>query len=126
MNSRIPDTALSAMFAGDAPFTIRGLRTDYSPSRAPEPNQALCVQLAEEKVCQDVGLIADWIAGSDDVREMSAYFGEISTPEIVRLMFNGRCNKDQALAAITELRKRFVADKQEFIAEQTAQIAQES
>jgi hypothetical protein len=72
--------------------------------------------LGQEKLCQDVDLFGDFLAGSLGEREPSAYFGPISTPDLVRqILLNANANNEQIAAAARELRLRFVADKTELV-----------
>lgn len=107
-------------------YSLRSMRTDFAPVREVAPNPALCQRIAEEKVCEDVELIADFLGGSDDVPEISSYFDFISTPQLVQMLFGGRATQEQYEAACLELRARFIAEKQDFINQKAAQIAQET
>ena len=66
------------------------------------------LELGRERVCKDLDLYADWLAGSDHVREMSLYFGAISVPELVEIQLNPKATAEQVHVASCELRNRFL------------------
>ena len=68
------------------------------------------LELGRERVCKDLDLYADWLAGSDHVREPAThgYFGLISVPELVAMQLHPSATEYQRSSACLELRWRFL------------------
>jgi hypothetical protein len=79
--------------------------------------------IAEDAACQDFAAIVEWLQCDHGERQTSAYFGPISTEEIVLLMLGGRINAEQALACCRELRRRFIAENEDFIDDKAKEMA---
>jgi hypothetical protein len=93
----------------------------FEPDDAIDP--ALQREIAQDQACQDFAAIVEWLQCDHGERQTSAYFGPISTEEIVRLMFGGRINAEQALACCSEVRRRFIAENDCFIDDKQKEIA---
>lgn len=99
----------------DRPATDAELASFYGT-----PLSASAIELAQEKVCQDVDLFADFIAGDMGEREHSA-LGAISVTGLVReILLNPKATDAQLAAAARELRTRYLADKEELVLELAA------
>lgn len=82
-------------------------RVDREPRHIPSP--ATCRELAMDDFLADTELFADWIACANPNREPSAFFGPISTEELLRLLLNVRkVNAEQIVAGWKELQQRYV------------------
>ena len=67
---------------------------------------------------------SDWLCAADDDREMSAYFGNISTPELfASVLLQDRATDAQIVAAWKEARRRFLEGKEDRIADEFARLA---
>lgn len=79
--------------------------------------------MAEEEACNDVEQFAGWIESVSDDREPCAYFGPISTPELVRLMLGGRATKEQYEMLCRELRERYLNEFGKQIEQRAMELA---
>ena len=93
---------------------------DRSDSR---PVLSIHRQIAQEKLTEDVTLIADWLCVASEDPEPSEYWGEISTNELAQQAFSGKLNAEQCKAAMDELRKRYLENNESRIAFDAARIA---
>ena len=81
--------------------------------------------MAVERVCGDVEAFASFLESSSNDRQASAYFGQISTPELVsKILLNPAATKDQTHAAIGEIRQRYLEDQAAEVAHQMKEIQQ--
>lgn len=73
-------------------------------------------QLAEEQVCEELGIFSAWVDQAEDRREPCAYFGPISTTDLfVQVLLNDKSNDAQLAAAAREIRRRFLADEATYV-----------
>jgi hypothetical protein len=80
---------------------------DREPRHVPSPE--ICRELAMDEFLADTEKFADWVACANPNREPSAYFGPISTEELLRLLLNVRkVNAEQMVAAWKEVQQRYV------------------
>jgi len=81
--------------------------------------------MAVDRVCGDVEAFASFLESSGDDRQASAYFGPISTPDLVsKILLNQAATKDQLHAAIGEIRQRYLKDQAAEVAHQMMEIQQ--
>jgi hypothetical protein len=70
---------------------------------------AVAIAIGEQT--NDVEAFSGWLESASDDREPCAYFGNISTPDLVRqIVLNPNANAEQHHAACMELRSRYLAD----------------
>jgi maltose-binding protein MalE len=77
--------------------------------------------IATEEACADVEQFAGWIESAPEDREMSTYWGPISTPDLVRTMLSGMANAEQCEMVCRDLRERYLKE----FSKQIEQRAQE-
>lgn len=78
----------------------------------PEVTEA-AIQIGREQVCQDVESFADWLACASSEREDCAYFGPISSHELIaEIVMQDRATIDQVGQAMREIRRRYLEDNQ--------------
>jgi hypothetical protein len=83
--------------------------------RVPEPLADWAIEQGEQKALDSAETFCDWLCGAPDEREQSAYFGPISTWELQSLLLNPQSNDAQRKAACDEMRKRYLAEKAEWV-----------
>lgn len=93
----------------------------FEPDDAIDP--ALQREIATDAACQDFAAIVEWLQSDHGERQTSAYFGPISSEEIVRLMFGDKANDAQLGACCRELRRRFIAENEDFIDDKVKEMA---
>lgn len=86
--------------------------------------QEHAVELAEEQICT-AERFGGWLQSVDDVRHMSATWGMIGNAELVTLALSRWSVPEQTHAAIRTLRRRFLAEHCEEIAQTVANLMQE-
>jgi hypothetical protein len=76
-----------------------------------EVSALTCREIAVEEAINDVEQFAGWLESVSDERLPCAYFGPISSPDLVRqIVLNASANAEQHHAACLELRKRYLDD----------------
>jgi hypothetical protein len=69
---------------------------------------------------------SDWLCAEDDDRQMSAFFGAISTPELfASVLLQDRATDAQIVAAWKEARQRFLEGKADRIADEFKRLAEQ-
>jgi hypothetical protein len=82
-------------------------------------------EIAVEEHCNDVEEFAGWLESVSEDREMSAFFGPIGTPDLVRLVILGAGATDQQYAAACkELRVRYLKSYAHTLAKRILQMEQ--
>lgn len=75
--------------------------------------------MAEEKVCADVETFGAFLNCVDGDCKPCAYFGPISTPDLVsQILLNPSATAEQLKAAATELRARYLEDQRVSVAQE--------
>jgi hypothetical protein len=82
--------------------------------RIPAPISDVAMRIGEEKLVRDLTEAADFLAGSEDIRERSFYFGPVSVPELWALLMESQDYR-VLKEARDELRRRFFDEKSEYI-----------
>lgn len=77
----------------------------------------LAQEIAEQEFCKDMDTFSDWLAGSSGEREQSVYWGPISTRELMGIALWGRCTPEQTHAAMRTIRRRYLTEYAEQVAE---------
>ena len=99
-------------------------RTTYERDNQAEAAEYV-MRLAVESI-STAEHFADWLCAEDDIREMSAFFGAISTPELFAgILLNDRATDAQIVAAWKEARQRFREGKADRIAVEFARLAEQ-
>jgi hypothetical protein len=89
-----------------------------------EASALTCLEIAVEQHLNDIEQFAGWLESVSDERLPCAYFGPISTPDLVRqIALNAGANAEQHHAACLELRKRYLADFSQAIERRALELA---
>ena len=84
-----------------------------APAYLPEVTET-AIQIGREQVSQDVDSFADWLACASSEREDCAYFGPISSHDLIaEIVMQQRATDQQIAEAMREIRRRYLADNQE-------------
>jgi hypothetical protein len=76
-----------------------------------KPSPEVLRDIAVEEHCNDIEEFSAWLQSVGDDREMSAFYGPISTPDLIRKIVLAPVATDaQYAAACVELRKRYLLD----------------
>jgi hypothetical protein len=76
-----------------------------------EASALTCWEIAASEHLNDTEQFAGWLESVSDERLPCAYFGPISTPDLMRqIVLNASANADQHHAACLELQARYLAD----------------
>ena len=87
------------------------------------PSPAAYRELAVSDHCKNVEAFAEFISLCSGDREMSAYFGPISTRDlVVEVLLDPRAKDEQLAAGMKELRNRFIEDGAEAIADRILKL----
>lgn len=90
-----------------------------------ETLDAISVQLAWEKVCEDVGLFSAFIDQADEAREPCAYFGPISTSALItEVLLKPAATDAQLAAAAREIRARYLTHNLSYVLEVAGEMQQ--
>lgn len=93
------------MSYGDPAVTDKELEAFYG-----KPLSETAIEIGQQRVIDDMELVGEFFAESDDDREPCAYFGPISTGDLTRqILFNKDANDAQIAAAARELRARLLS-----------------
>lgn len=103
MEITLIDRGLAKSFAGPTDLPLQAL-------------SETALQLGRQSVLSDMGLFSAWLDAQEDVREPSAYFGEISTPCLLRdVLLNPVATPEQCKAAGELLRARYLESEAECV-----------
>lgn len=90
-----------------------------------ETLDAISVQLAWERVCEDVGLFSAFIDQAGDEREPCAYFGPISTSALItEVLLKPAATDAQLAAAARELRDRYLTHNLPYVQQLAGEMQQ--
>ena len=85
-------------------------------------------ELAFEKTVEDTERVGEWISGATtadfDERQSSAYWGPISTDDLIALLLGGKANAEQKVAICDEIQARFERDMRPLIQAKAKELAQ--
>lgn len=90
------------------------------------------LQLAQAKVLADLETYGDFVAGASEDREPCAYFGPISTADLLRIANGAPINSgtlpnaEQRLAARDETLRRYLADQHLEVRHQVGLLEEEA
>lgn len=90
------------------------------------PSPEVYRDLAIADQCKNVEAFSEFIALCSSDREPSAYFGMVSTQDLIaEILLNPRANDEQLAAGMKELRDRFLLDSKEAIADRMLRLERE-
>jgi hypothetical protein len=76
-----------------------------------KPSPDVLRDIAVEEHCNDIEEFSAWLQSVGDDREMSAYFGPISVPDLVcKIVLAPVATDAQYAAACKEIRRRYLLD----------------
>jgi hypothetical protein len=97
----------------------------YIMSAVLKPSLDTLREIAVEEHTNDVEEFAGWLESVSEDREPCAWFGPISTPDLIRqIVLNPRATDEQIAAAGRELRRRYLTDYAPAIAKRTLELEQ--